>query len=155
MKKLTCALLCCLLLLSGCGTAEPEKEPSFPATVTTQALLDSGAFSEQLEELELEIAVMMFWLDGETADYEGSKVYYSTGATSEVAAVIALRDAGQAETVETALNNWVESQIEAERNYRPAEVEKLEHAIVEARGSSVLLAVAADWEKAEAAIAEQ
>ena len=155
MNKLTCALLCCLLLLSGCGTAEPEKEPSFPATVTTQTLLDSGAFSEQLEELELDIAMMLFWLEGEAADYEGSKVYYSTGATSEMAAVIAVRDAGQAQTVETALNNWVESQIEAERNYRPAEVEKLEHAIVEARGNSVLLVAAADWEKAESAIPEE
>ena len=155
MKKLICAMLCCLFLLGGCGTAEPEKETAFPATVTTQTLLDSGAFSEQLEELELEIAVMMFWLEGEASDYEGSKVYYSTGATSEVAAVIALRDAGQTESVKAALNAWVESQIEAERNYRPAEVEKLEHAIVEARGNSVLLVVAADWEKAEAAIPEK
>lgn len=155
MKKLICAMLCCLFLLGGCGTDEPEKDPTFPATVTTQTLLDSGAFSEQLEELELDIAVMLFWLEGEAADYEGSRVYYSTGATSEVAAVIALRDAGQAQAVETALNNWVESQIEAERNYRPAEVEKLEHAIVEARGNSVLLVVAADWETAKAAIAEQ
>lgn len=155
MKKLICAMLCCLFLLGGCGTAEPEKESAFPAAVTTQTLLGSGAFSEQLEELELEIAVMLFWLEGEAADYEGSKVYYSTGATSEVAAVIALRDAEQAEAVETALNAWVESQIEAERNYRPAEVEKLEHAIVEVRGSSVLLVVAADWEKAQAAVPKE
>lgn len=155
MRKLICGMVCCLLLLSGCGTGEPEKEASFPAAVTTQALLDSGAFSEQLEELELEIAAMLFWLEGDVTDYEGSKVYYSTGATSEVAAVIALRDAGQAEAVETALSNWVSGQIEAERNYRPAEVEKLEHAIVEVRGSSVLLVVAADWEKAQTAIPKE
>ena len=155
MKKLICALLCCLFLLGGCGTAEPQKEITFPATVTTQTLLDSGAFSEQLEELELDIAMMLFWLEGEAADYEGSKVYYSTGATSEMAAVIAVRDAERVESVKTALDNWVTGQIEAERNYRPAEVEKLEHAIVEARGNSVLLVVAADWEKAEAAIPEE
>ena len=152
MKKLICAVLCCLFLLGGCGTAQPEKEVSFPVAVTTQTLLDSGAFSEQLEELELDIAVMLFWLEGEAADYEGSKVYCSTGATSEMAAVISVRDAERVEAVKTALDNWVASQIEAETNYRPAEAEKLENAIVEARGSSVLLVVAADWEKAQAVV---
>ena len=156
MKKMLCVLLAIVLLLAGtaCGN-EPEKETSFPAEATTQALLDSGAYSEQLEELDLDIAVMMFWLEGEAADYEGSKVYCSTGATSEMAAVITVRDAERVESVKTALDNWVTGQIEAERNYRPAEVEKLEHAIVEARGNSVLLVVAADWEKAEAAIPEK
>ncbi len=152
MKKLVCGVLCCLALLSGCGPTQPEQETNFPATVTTQALLDSGAFSEALEELDLETALMFFWLNGDMAQYEGSKVYCSTGATSEAVAVICFADAQQAAEVEAALNTWVANQIEAEREYRPAEMEKLEHAIVQVRGNSALLVVAADWDKAAAAI---
>ena len=153
MKKILCILMTVVLLLVGTACEkEPEKEPSFPATMTTQTLLDSGAFSEPLEELDLDIAVMMFWLNGDVAEYEGSKIYYSTGATSEIAAVISVRDEGKVPEVEQALKAWVNSQIEAEKDYRPAEVPKLENAIVEARGFTVLLAVAADWDKATEAI---
>ena len=153
MKKTVCFLMAALMLLVGTACEkEPEKEPSFPAAETTQTLLDSGAYSETLEELDLDIAVMLFWLSGDVSQYEGSKVYYSTGATSEMAAVISVSDESLVPEVEEALKAWVESQIEAERDYRPAEVPKLENAIIEARGNSVLLTVAADWEKAEAAI---
>ena len=150
MKKLTCAALACALLLAvcaGCGKAEPE--PSFQPEQTVQALLDSGAFSETLEELD---PMLLFPLTGEAEDYEGSLLYYSTGATSETAAVIPVRDADQVAAVEDVLRAWVEGQIEAERDYRPAEVEKLEHAILESRGFTVLLVVAADWDKAAQAI---
>ena len=150
MKKIISSVLACVLLLAvcvGCGKREPE--PSFPPQQTVQALLDSGAFSETLEELD---PMLLFSLDGEADDYEGSVLYYSTGATSEAVAVIFAKDADQAAAAVEVLNTWVENQIEAVRNYQPDEVEKLEHAIVEARGNTVLLAVAADWEKARAAI---
>ena len=160
MKKMVCVLMAVVLLAVGaaCGK-EPEKEPSFPAEITTQALLDSGAFSEPLEELDLDIAVMMFWLSGDVTQYEGSKVYYSTGATSEIAAVISVADESKVPEVEQALKAWVESQIEAEQDYRPAEVPKLENAIIETRGFTVLLVVANDTNKAveavEAVVAEK
>lgn len=153
MKKMLCVGLAALMLLAcaGCGS-EPEKTAAFSAEETTRALLDSGAYSETLEELETDIAVMMFWLSGDAAQYEGSKVYYSTGATCEAAAVICVQDETLVPEVEQALNDWVQSQIEAEKDYRPAEVPKLENAIIEARGNSVLLVVAADGEKASEAI---
>lgn len=152
MKKLLCGALVYILLLTvcaGCGQETLEKEPSFPVALTVQTLLDSGAFSEPLEELD---PMLLFPLSGEEADYEGSVLYYSTGATAETAAVISVRDAEHVEGVEAALRNWLEYQIEAERDYRPAEVEKLENAILETRGFTVLLVVAADWDKAAAAI---
>lgn len=150
MKKIICGVLVSALLLAGCvGCNKTEPEPSFQPEQTVQALLDSGAFSETLEELD---PLLLFPLTGDAEDYEGSVLYYSTGATSEAVTVISVRDADQTAAVEEALKSWVENQIEAERNYRPAEVEKLEHAIVEARGLTVLLVVAADWEKAAGAI---
>lgn len=155
MKKAVCGLMACVLLLGacvGCGQKEMKKEFSFPAALTTQTLLDSGAFSERLEELDPDIAVMLFCLNGDVSEYEGSKVYYSTGATAEIAAVISVRDESKVPEVEEALKAWVNSQIEAEKDYRPAEVPKLENAIVESRGFTVLLVVAADAAKATEAI---
>lgn len=152
MKRIICGVLTGALLLitcAGCNGKEPE--PSFAPEATVQAVLGSGAFSETLEELD---PMLLFPLSGEAEDYEGSVLYYSTGATSETAAVICVKEAGQAAAVEETLNAWVESQIEAVRNYQPGEVEKLEHAIIETRGNTVLLAVAADWEKAQAAVPE-
>lgn len=149
MKKLIFGVLLCALLLSGCGQSSTEREPSFQPADTVQALLDSGAFSEELEELE---PMLLFPLSGDAEDYAGSVLYYSTGATAETAAVIAVRSANQAAQTEAALRAWLDGQIEAERNYRPAEAAKLEGAILETRGSSVLLVVAADYEKAQSAI---
>lgn len=150
MKKVLCGVVCCLLLLTGC--AKDGGPAPFDPSETTQALLNSGAFSETLEELDYEIAAMLFGLSGDAGQYEGTMLYYSTGATSEAVAVVCTQDADQTAAVETALNTWIESQIEAVQNYQPAEVEKLEHAIVETRGNTVLLAVAADWETAQSAI---
>lgn len=150
MKKMLCGVVCCLLMLTAC--AKDSGSTPFDPSETTRALLDSGAFSETLEELDYEIAAMLFGLSGDAGQYEGTMLYYSTGATSETVAVVCARETDQTAAVEKTLNGWVESQIEAVRNYQPDEVEKLEHAIVETRGNTVLLAVAADWEKARAAI---
>ena len=156
MKKLICGMLAVLLVLAGTACEkQSEQEAPFPVDTTTRALLDSGAFSEPLEELELDIALMMFWLDGDAAEYEGSKVYYSTGATSEIVAVIQVADEGKVPEVEQALKAWVDSQIEAESDYRPTEVPKLMNATLVTRGNSVLLAVAADRERVEAFLSEQ
>lgn len=150
MRKMICALLACALLSAVCvSCSKQEQESSFQPEQTVQALLDSGAFSETLEELD---PTLLFALPGDAEDYAGSVLVYSTGATAETAAVIVTTGSEQAEQVETVLQTWVDGQIEAERNYRPAEVEKLEHAILEKRGNSVLLVVAADWEKAAQAI---
>lgn len=151
MRKVICVLLACVLLLPvwGCAAKEPGKETSFPAAPTVQTLLESDAFSEELEELD---PTLLFPLSGDGEVYEGSVLYYSTGATMETAAVISVADPALLEETEQTLATWVEDQIRTEREYRPAEVEKLEHAILETRGSTVLLVVAADWEKAAAAI---
>lgn len=150
MKKWICALLTGTLILSVCvGCAQREKEPSFPATVTVQALLDSGAFSEQLEELD---PLLLFPLSGSAEDYEGSVLYYSTGATAETVAVISSTEEEVLAAAEETLRMWLDYQIESERDYRPAEAQKLEHAILEKRGFTILLVVAADWEKAAVAI---
>ena len=141
MKKITCALLAAALLLVGTAChKKSEQQAPFRADDVAQALLTSGAFSETLEELDLDIALMMFWLDGDMSQYEGSRVYCSTGATAETLAVICVADPNLVSQVEQALKAWVDSQVEAEMDYRPTEVPKLMNATLVSRGNSVLLA---------------
>lgn len=150
MKRVFCCALACLLL---CACGGKEKTPAaFEPEAAVQGLLDSGAYSEDLEALEVGVAVMLFGLEGDAEQYAGSQIYYSTGATSETAAVLQTQDQAQAAAAEEALRIWLEDQIDACRSYLPAEVEKLEHAVLEVRGSTVLLAVAADWNAAADAV---
>ena len=56
----------------------------------------------------------------------------------------------QARKALTALQDYVQSQIEANEDYRPGEIPKLENALVSQQGSTVLLVVANDLDAANA-----
>ena len=60
--------------------------------------------------------------------------------------------ADKAETAETALKDYVQSQIDANTDYRPAEIPKLESALVDRRGETLLLVVASDLDAAKGAV---
>lgn len=140
------AALC--LLLSACGGGG-DATPFDPASAA-QALRDSGAFTEALEETDLDTSCMLYGLDADTVS--GCAVYTSLSAGAEEIAVLTLKDKEGADAALAALKTRVEDQTEALRDYQPGEVSKLENAIVEQRGNSVLLAVAADHDAAQAAV---
>lgn len=130
------------------------------AAELAQAVLDSGAFSEELELLDNEIAHMLFGFDdwSESELIQDSVIYYSTGGTSELCAVLVIGEeyrGGDMAAASADLEDWLAAQIEAEKDYRPAEVPKLENAILEERGNTILLVVANDAEAAQAAIPAQ
>lgn len=151
MKKVLCALMAMLFCLSavGCGAKDPATKEPFQPAETVKALVESGAFSGEMMEFDHKL---LFQLPGEEADYQNSVVYYNMQGISEVAAVICVSDAEQAQAVEKALSDWVETTKTNESSYRPAEAEKLGNAIIETRGNTVLLVVAADAEKAKSVI---
>ena len=135
------------LVLCACGGGATE--PFDPAS-TASALLDSGAFSENLEQLDQDVACMLYGIDESTVT--GSAVYGSTGATAEEIAVFTLTDETAAQAAKTALETRVSDQKTALESYLPAEIVKLDAAIIEQRGSSVLMVVAADAEAAQAVL---
>ena len=151
MKKILCAVMAMLLCLSlvACGGKEPAaKDPFLPAE-TVKAVVDSGAFSGEMMEFDYSL---LFQLPGEQTDYEGTVVYYNMLGISEVAAVVKAADAEKAAAAEKALKEWVETNKTNESSYRPEEAKKLSNAIVETRGNTVLLVVAADVAKAKSVI---
>lgn len=144
-----------LWTLTACqAKSDPDQKVYEPLVVETIA--EAGAFSEELEPLDGDTAFALYRL----ADYGLSRedvtdcaVLRSAGATCEEAAVLVIADGDSlVEQTEQALKDYVESQIDANRDYRPAEIQKLEHALVDVRGQTLLLVVANDLEAAKSAI---
>lgn len=156
MKKflsLTLALALALGLTS-CGKEQNDAPPLY-STSHVEAMVKAGAFSEELEELDGDTAFALYQLADaglEREDLKECAVLRSAGATCEEGAVLVFTGADKAETAESALKDYIQGQIEANEDYRPAEIPKLEEALVDRRGETLLLAVANDLEAAKKAV---
>ena len=149
MKKLLhmTLVLALLLGLSACAKGGDNDAPPLYGTYHVAALVEAGAFSEELEELDGDTAFMLYKLadyDLEREDLKDCAVQRSAGATCEEAAVLVFTSADKAKTAKGALEDYVQGQIEANTDSRPAEIPKLEEALVDVRGETLLLAVAND-----------
>lgn len=160
-KKFLTALmaLACLCALTAC---QGEKKPA-PApfeTALVQEIAEAGAFSEELEELDGDVAFALYKLADyglEREDMTECAVLRSAGATCEEAAVLEFGgekggDSKAMEQVGQALMDYVQSQIDANSDYRPNDIPKLENALVERRGDTFLLVVANDLDAAKSVL---
>ncbi|MBE6972789.1 MAG: DUF4358 domain-containing protein [Ruminococcaceae bacterium] len=141
-------LLCLSLTLTSCSLK--QNKPPFPQDLP-RTLLDSDTFSEPLEQLDADIIQPLYGLDESDLDPEqltAATVHRSSGATCEELALLTFTDEGAAQTAVNALNLYITAQISSNRDYRPAEIPKLEKAFLEQRGTTVLLLVANDYESA-------
>lgn len=154
MKKLLTVTLALALALglSACGGKEDE---TVWDTGDVQALLDSGAFSEELEELDADTAFMLYKLADYGLDREKLKeatVRRSAGATCEELAVLIFDSEDSASSARDALEAYVQNQIDENTDYRPAEIPKLKSARINQREETVLFVVANDREIAQKAV---
>lgn len=149
MKKMIALLmgLVCVIGLTACGGNETKTPELDPDWTDVQAMVDAGAFSEELEEVDADTAFMLYKL----ADYGlvredmlQATVLRSAGATCEEAAVLIFADADKAAIALSAVNDYVISQIESNKDYRPNEIPKLEAALIERSNETVRLVVAND-----------
>lgn len=134
------------LELAACG----ESVKPFDPEGTTRALIGAGAFSEELERLDTDILLRFYELD--ESKVTAAVGYASTGLTAEEAAVFEMTDEAAAKEAEGALKAHLDYQIESNEDYRPQEMPKLEKAVVERRGKTLLFLVAADYPAAEQAL---
>ena len=139
------AMLC--LLLCSCGEEAPDAVSTYNPTATAEALLASKAFSGALEEIDKEMIPDYYGLDGSTI--QEAVAYGSLSAGAEELVVLTLNDEQGAKAAVEALNKRVESQKQALKDYQPQEVAKLDGAIIDQRGNSALLVVAADADAAQ------
>lgn len=139
------AALC--LLLSACGEKAAQ---TYDPAATAGALMESEAFSDALEALDKDVVAAYYGLDEGTLS--DCAVYTSLTAGAEEIAVLTLSSEDAAKTALEALRGHVEDQKAALKDYQPGEVSKLDGAILDQRGSSALLVVAADKEAAQAVL---
>lgn len=156
MKKYISLLLAGVMamVLVACG-GQTEPEPRRFELSDVQMLADAGVFSEELEALDADIAFALYHLAdcGLTLkDLTDASVLRSSGATCEEGAVLLFDVEDWDEKVKLAvqaLEDYVQSQIDTNVDYRPDEIPKLESAVVEARGNRVVLVVANDVQAAK------
>lgn len=152
MKKIA-VMLALTLALTACGGGAGNSDRYEAAQ--TAAMAEAGAFSEELEEVDADTAFALYRLAGAGLSREDLKecaVLRSAGATCEEGAVLVFASADQAEAAQSALEDYVQSQIDANTDYRPAEIPKLESALVDRRGETLLLVVASDLDAAKGAV---
>ena len=147
LRKLLPGFLALTLLLSACGEAPAATE--YDPAKTAQALLDSGAFSEELDALDADLVAGVYGLAAEPAS---AAVYASTGATAEEVVVLKYEKQEDADAAYKALEKRVADQKEACEGYLPLEIPKLDSSIVKESGLSVLLVVANDYAAAQKAL---
>ena len=136
-----CVAFC--LLLAGCS-GKDEARPFEAADV--ERILGTGIFSDELELVDEDLAYGLYGIKAE--DVTECVAYMSTGATAEELVLFVLAEGASVEQAKEACDRRIEEQILGFKSYKPSEVPKLENAICEVRGNTVLLLVANDWEKA-------
>lgn len=137
---LVAAALC--LSLAACGGGDKEAKAFDPAA-DAQTLLDSGAFSEALVVIDQATACELYGITESTVS--SSAIYGSTGTTAEEFAIFTFSNEDDTGTALTALQTRVKDRKEALASYLPDEIPKLDAAVTETRGNSVLLVVANDY----------
>lgn len=145
MKKLMSLMMAfvCVLTMTSCG--KPDGETFTIGTLSK--VQEAGAFSEELEEVDADTAFMLYRLADyglDRKDMTEAAVLRSAGATCEEGAVLIFSDAEKADVAAEALEAYLESQIEANENYRPDEIPKLEGAILWVASKTVLMVVPND-----------
>lgn len=143
MKKVLGVImaLVCLMSLIACGS---KNDSAAYTKEQAQKIMDSGVFSEQLEDLDLDTAWSLYQLADAGLDRNqltDGVIHRSSGGTCEELALLIFQDADAAKTAKTALDTYLQDQIEENRNYRPAEIPKLEDPFLQQAGNTVLLVV--------------
>lgn len=171
MKKLSYALLVCMLsvVITGCGEEKKEahalniivgeeksedtsSEPSnqgkaVDAAALSKSLLNDIVYDDQLSSVELNTAEM--FLNLADIGIDEAYIYESSGATAEEIVVFKCKDSDSAKKAKTAFEQRVMEQTENFTDYVPKEIEKLDDAVIITSKEYAVLSVSSDPGKAK------
>lgn len=144
-------------LLGGCTKQEaPEEETTtefvLDITDVKQAVLDSGVFEDEVAVIDTSYSEMLMGIA--VSDFTDAVIYGGSGATAELLAVFETADDTAAAALKEKCESYVAKQTQSYADYKPAEVDKLNHAVIQSAEQYVILCVATDYEKAESVISE-
>lgn len=132
------------------GTEAPAKAETIDINNACDGIFGKIKFDDALAKLDPEAVKYRYGFESDIP----AAVYAGSGATAEEVAVF---DAGSDEAGEALFDDmktYIDEQIVSYRDYVPAEVARLEKAIIDREGRYVVVCVTADTENAKAAIGE-
>lgn len=142
-NKLIAAILAAVMLaVTGCGA---KKDVQIDIDALASELAAGVAFEDELSLIDDGMIPMLYDADV----YADAVLYLGSGATAEEIAVFACEDETRAKGMLDEANSHIESQIISFEDYIPAEVQRLEEAIVRQAGRYVVIVVTADTDAAE------
>lgn len=137
--------VCCFTgILSGCDTRS-EKEVSI--RTLAEELKTKIHYDGELSQIDKETAIDIYNL-GEI-NIADCVVYMSKGATAEEIAIFSTKNEVDSSKVEEALEYRVMEQKQSNQNFEPKDLKKLDEAVIEEEGNTVILCVSNENEKAE------
>lgn len=138
-KRLILPILAILLLLCACGGTGTGKDTY--AVSDAKALLDAGVFSGEMEQVDSATAVMVYGIDSATVKDCACYMASNTSVNADEVTVLVLTDEAAAKDAAAACQDRVDSQIDSCTDYCPDQVPRLEDAVIDQKGNTVLLAV--------------
>jgi len=137
-NRLMIPLLVILTMLTACGKTG-EQAPYQAADA--KALVDAGAFSGSMTEVDNKVVPLLYGLEEDTIAECSCYTASNTSVSADEVAVFVMEDADGASAALEACKQRVEAQIDVCKDYCPDQVPRLEKAVILQRGNTVLLAV--------------
>ncbi|NLK39407.1 MAG: DUF4358 domain-containing protein [Clostridiales bacterium] len=134
------------VFLSSCKKETP-KDIVIDINVAADKLLSSVSYDDELSLLDDEAALNLYGIE-ESAIVEGV-VYVGTAATVEEIAIFRAVDEETVDDIIARYNDRINLQRTVYADYRPAEVPKLDAAVVKKQGTVAILCISNDAEAAE------
>ena len=141
IKATLAAALCLLALLSGCSPRDDSTSARLYSTQDVQTLLESGAFSGAMEEVDSDMIALLYGLDEASVEEGVCYMALNTSVSADEVTVLVLTDEDAAQAAQEACQQRLADQLRVCQTYAPAAVPALEGAVVDRVGNTVLLAV--------------
>lgn len=144
MKKWMLLILTLAIALgaAGCGKAK-----TVDAQALSSALSGAEIYDDILTQLPEDMARRFYGMD--EGELTAGILYYGTGATAEEIAILQCRDEAAADKALENAKARIEAQKTSFADYRPSEVPKLDSAVLQKVGLTVIVVVSADAARAQ------
>ena len=139
-----------ICIMTGCGSSSDSGKTgniSIDAPAICQEIIDSGAFSETLNEVDNSYSDLVIGIGSDS--FTSAVIYTGSGATAEELSIIQVAEEKNTDYIAAKLNTHISNQADAYAGYKPEEVDKINSAIIKKKGSYVILCVANDKSTAE------
>lgn len=138
MKKIIAVFVTGIMLLTFCSCTSNTQNSEIDINALGAYVAQNGSFSENLELVGSQAALMSFGLEESGAE----AVEYAT--SSAVAEIFAAFKCDDTALIQEAVQDRIDYLKESYASYGPQEVPKIESAVVITRGNCVIFCISAD-----------